>query len=157
MKNFFPMGHIERPDNYSPKELMVGGGLIDNKGKVNTAIYNQWLYRGVFFATDEADGPGTTSSFSFPDIMTVAIIGSLRNFDIRLKKASKLAHEIMTILEAWFEGKQGVNDDDWPFIYLRSGERIEVSAEELRGEAVIKINVFNIYCNVMGRLDEMGR
>lgn len=156
MKNFFPMGHVDRPDDYSPKELMVGGGLLDDRGKVNTPIYNQWLYRGVFAATCEADGPGTTSSFSFPDIMTVAVIGALRDFDIRLKKASRLAYEIMTILESWFKENPRVEDDAWPCIYLKSGNKIEISTEELLGEAVLKINMFNIYCNVTGRLDEIG-
>lgn len=88
--------------------------------------------------------------------MTVATIGSLRKFDIRLKKASRLASEIMMVLETWFEGKQGVKDGQWPYVFLRGGEKIEISTEELRGEAVIKIDVFSIYCNVAGRLEEMG-
>ena len=57
----------DRPDDFTPAEMQAGAML-------SREIYNQWLFRGVFKATHEADGPGTSSSYSFNDILTVAII-----------------------------------------------------------------------------------
>lgn len=154
MKEFFPLGLDARPDGYSPKALMIGGGLFNDKGVLNTAIYNQWLYRGVFSATCEAEGSGTISSYSFSDVMTVAIIVVLRRFDIRLKKASKMAVRIIEVLEEWFDKHPQIEDEDWPSIYL--DENINVSTEKLASLSVIRLNVFTIYSNVMARLEEMN-
>lgn len=153
MRDFFPLGLDARPDGYSPKALMIGGGLVDEKGQVNTPIYNQWLYRGVFFATWEAEGCGTISSYSFSDIMTVAIIVALRKFDIRLKKASKMALRTIEVLEEWFSQNPQVKDIDWPDIYMK--DETEVSTEDSKAQAVIRLDIFTIYCNVMGRLEAM--
>jgi len=141
------MNPFERPDDYTPKELMTGGGI-------NTPIYNQWLYRNIFTATHEAQGPGTTSSYSFGDILTVALIVRLRKADIRLKKASSIAHDIVSGLDKWRNKRK---TEDWPMVYVSftdDGVKIDID-EDRNQEMVVRLNTDTIFSNIAGRIQEM--
>ena len=76
---------------YTPGQLMKGAGISRD-------LYNQWLFKGVIRATQEAEGPGTTSMYSMEDIIRVAVVRSLRNSGIRLKPAIRFAEQIENIL-----------------------------------------------------------
>ena len=75
---------------YTPRQLMKGAGLSRD-------LYNQWLFKGVIKATQEAEGPGTTSMYSLMDIMRVTIVRWLRNSGVRLKPAVRFAEQIENI------------------------------------------------------------
>ena len=141
------MNSFERPDDYTPKELMVGAGI-------NTGLYNQWLYRDIFTATHEADGPGTISSYSFSDILAVAVIVRLRRADIRLKKASRLARRIVTGLNEWRQKHMG---EDWPMVYVSFDEgKVGIDIGEDRNkEMVVRLNIDTVVNNICGRIEEM--
>ena len=137
------MNPFEGPDDYTPKQLMVGAGI-------NTGLYNQWLYRQIFSATNEADGPGTISSYAFSDILTVALIVKLRQADIRLKKASRLAHEVVAMISA----KGGVDKNDTAYIAF-SDDGVQIDLEDKSKEMVLRVDVFTVVQNVCGRIDRM--
>ena len=140
------MNPFERANDYTPKELMTGAGI-------NTGLYNQWLYRDIFSATNEADGPGTTSSYSFSDILCVALIVRLRSADIRLKKASKLAREIVARLDKWWNKHRG---EDWPMVYMVFSDGVKIDiGEDKNKEMVVRLNTDTVVSNICGRIDEM--
>ncbi len=134
-------------DEYTPKHLMGGTGI-------NTALYNQWLYRNIFTASNPAEGPGTTSSYAFSDILTVALIVRLRRADIRLKKASSIARDVVEGVAKWKKQHKG---DDWPKVYVvftEDGVRIDID-EDRNMEAVLRLDVFTIAMNIAGNIDNM--
>jgi len=137
-----------RPDDFEPRELMVGAGI-------STEVYNQWLYRDIFTATHQADGPGTVSSYSFADIVTVAVIVELRKLDMRLKKAKILAREVIDALTFW---QNADNSTDWPSVYISFSDRgapvVDVGKDKSR-EVVIRLNLHSVISNVCGRIDDM--
>ena len=137
------MNPFERPDDYSPKELMTGAGI-------NVGLYNQWLYRNIFSATNEADGPGTTSSYSFSDILTVALIVKLRQADIRLKKASRLAHRVVARVSA----TGSVDEYDKAYIAFGS-DGVQIDLEDKNKAMVLRLDIFTVVQNICGRIEEM--
>lgn len=135
------MNPLERPDDFTPKELMTGAAI-------NVGLYNQWLYRNIFSATNEADGPGTISSYSFSDILTVALIVKLRQADIRLKKASRLAHEVVSMISA--TGNVEGNDK----AYIAFGDDgVQVDLEDKNKEMVLRLDIFTVVQNICGRIE----
>ena len=132
----------DRQDDYSPKELMVGSGI-------NTALYNQWLYRGIFTATHEAEGSGTVSSYSFADILTVALIVQLRKAGIRLKKASKIAHKVVAVIQ---QGAGGLNDDTEA--YVSFGDGFKVSLKDTGITMVLRLGIYTIVNNICRRIQD---
>ena len=140
-----PMG---RRDDFKPRELMKGADL-------NTAVYNQWLYRDIFTATQGAGGPGHKSKFSFSDIVNVAVIKELRRVDMRLKRAKMLAADIIGDLSNWQRNSEG--SFDWPMAYLAfvdGGFRIDIG-EDHNHDTVLRINLRPIIDKVCERIEKM--
>jgi hypothetical protein len=138
---------------YSPRELMVGSGLFSHKSGLNTDVYNQWLYRGIFSATWESKGSGTSSKYSKMDIMAVAIIRDLQAFGMSLKKCSEIAKLAVSKLNDW-ENKCIYQQDDydgyWPDLYIT--DHMEVLFDpEFPASALIRLGIGNIYQNIIMR------
>ena len=134
-------------DEYTPQHLMVGAGI-------NTPLYNQWLYRNIFTATTPAEGPGTTSSYSFKDILMVALIVRLRRADIRLKRASSIAHDIIAGITKWQKQNK---TQKWPMVYVvftGNNVRIEID-QDANWEMTIRLDTDTIASNIAGRIEEM--
>lgn len=137
---------------YSPNELMIGGGLIKENGKPNTALYNQWLYRGIFKAQQEADGPGTVSIYDFFNILHVAVVVRLREFYLPLKQATRTAKKII-------EFRRKNNKEKCKTIVIFLGEKggLEIKMGDDNPEIdVIRINLTSIENEVIKRLEGLG-
>lgn len=139
---------FNRYDDFTPRELMEVAGIT-------TAIYNQWLYRGIFTATKEADGPGTASKYSFEDILIVAIIVKLRRVDMRLRRAKMLAADIVGALSGWQRNHNG--SFEWPMAYLAfkdSGFNIDIG-EDNNHDTVLRLNLRPIINKVCDQIEKM--
>jgi hypothetical protein len=148
---------IPGPDGdnlYTPRQLMIGGGLVKENGKPNATLYHQWLYRKIFRATEEADGPGTVSGYAYEDIVRVALVVRLRDFYIPLKKAAAAANDIVDLLN----GLLLTVDGDWPEVFISPvdrGFRVEMDCPERPDRDAIRLTIDTVRCNVNGRLEEM--
>lgn len=133
----------DRPDDFTPAEMQAGAMLTRE-------VYNQWLFRGIFRATHEADGPGTRSSYSFNDILTVRIISQLKGFNIPLKKASKMAHKIIEIV---YDVRK--DNSDWPIVYIVPNDKsFRIDLKDPHCDT-LRINTDSLVNNICGRIEEM--
>ena len=131
-------------DEFTPKELMAGAGI-------NVTTYNGWLFRGTFIATHEADGAGTVSSYTFDDILKVALIVKLRLNHIALKKASRIASELVFTANGYL---QATHETDLPLAYSSLDEGIRIEFEDKKRSMVLRLDIQSLIYNVAGRIDE---